>query len=261
VSVPAENSICTIRDDFEVTDLPKDETFFEPYLQYYVKEILDIGGEAYSSRTLDGKISGLFIYDRSEKSGTIFTRSREAFDLFYELRPFNFLFAELNTEHENEPYDIYKVEFGNTFIEHRFGHEISVAKRENMGEVKQFMISAHPGINGKWVEVALKDGERCFLVKLEDQIAGLAWASLVNRVGRLHSLYVNPQFRGLGIGEDLLRARLLWLRSNRARFAFSEISRFNAPSAKIATRAGMMVSGQIFQYFRKTLPGSPALKI
>jgi len=83
----------------------------------------------------------------------------------------------------------------------------------------------------------------------------LGWLSIVNGVGRLHSLHVKPQFRRIGIGEDILFARLLWLRSKRARSAFSEISRDNPPSSRIAMKGRMMPSGTIFQYFKKDRGG------
>ena len=234
---------------------PNGFSFFEPYLQYFIRETIGAGGEAYVSRTSEGNISGLFVYDGSEKTGTIYTRSKEAFDYFYELRPANFLFAELKTEHESEVYDIYTIDLENLAIVHRFSHEISIAEEGDVDEIGQFMASAHPGINKRWVNVALKEGERCFFVRLGKEIAGLGWLSIVNNIGRLHSLHVKPQFRRIGIGEDILFARLLWLRSKRARSAFSEISRDNSPSSRIAMKGRMTPSGTIFQYFKKDSSG------
>jgi len=230
---------------------PNGFSFFEPYLQYFVRETLGAGGEAYVSRTSEGNISGIFVYDGSEKTGTIYTISRRVFDYFYELRPFDFLFAEMKTEHESEIYDIYNVDLANLALVHRFSHEISIAEEGDIDEIRQFMSSTHPGINRRWVKVALNAGERCFFVRLGKEIAGLGWLSVVNGIGRLHSLHVKPQFRRMGIGEDILFARLLWLRSKRARSAFSEISRDNSASSRIATKGRMTPSGTIFQYFKK----------
>lgn len=235
-------------------------SFFEPYLRYFVKEVLEIGGEAYVSRTSEGAVSGLFIYDDFERIGTVYTISREVFDYFYELKPFNFLFAEMTTEVESEIYDIYTINLQNAAIDHRFSHEISMAEEEHIDEIEQFMVSTHPGINRKWVKVALKNGDKCFTVRLGNEIAGLGWLSLVNGIGRIHSLYVKPQFRRIGIGEDILHARLLWLKSKRARSAFSEISRYNLASSRIAMKGHMSVSGQIFQYFKKNLDKKKELK-
>ena len=235
--------------------LPNGFSFFESYLQYFVRETLEAGGEAYVCRCSEGAVSGILVYDGSEKAGTIYTRSRRVFDYFYELRPANFLFAELKTELESEVYDIYTIDLENLAIVHRFSHEISIAEEGDIDEIGQFMASTHPGINRRWVNVALKEGERCFFVRLGKEIAGLGWLSIVNGIGRLHSLHVKPQFRRIGIGEDILFARLLWLRSKRARSAFSEISRDNPPSSRIAMKGRMMPSGTIFQYFKKDRGG------
>ena len=234
---------------------PNGFSFFEPYLRYFVRETLEAGGEAYVSRTSEGNISGIFVYDGSEKTGTIYTRSRRVFDYFYELKPFDFLFAEMQAEHESEIYDIYKVDLANLAVVHSFSHEISIAEERDVDEIGQFMTSTHPGINKRWVKVALNEGEKCFYVRLGKEIAGLGWLSIVNGIGRLHSLHVKPQFRRIGIGEDILFARLLWIKSRRARSAFSEISRDNSPSSRIAMKGRMTPSGTIFQYFKKDSGG------
>jgi len=239
---------------------PEGFSFFKPYLQYFVREVLEIGGEAYVSRAFGGNISGLFIYDEFEKYGTVFTRSRKVFDYFCGLKPFNFLFAELKTEVESEVYDIYSIDLENHGIVHRFSHEISMADDGQLSEIERFMVLAHPEINRRWTRVALKNGDKCFTVRLDGEIAGLGWVSFVRGIGRIHSLFVKPEFRKLGIGEDILYARLLWLKSNRARFAFSEISRNNAPSSRIASKAQMRPCGQVFQYYMKNLVSNEPLK-
>jgi ribosomal protein S18 acetylase RimI-like enzyme len=236
---------------------PHGFSFFEPYLGYFIREVLEIGGEAYVSRSSEGAISGIFIYDDSEKLGTIFTRSREVFDYFYELKPFNFLFSEMRAEVESEIFDIYAIDLEDRAIVHRFSYEISTVEGGQIGEIEQFMVLTHPGINRRWVNVALKNGDRCFVIRLGNEIAGLGWVSFMNGVGRLHSLYVKPQFRKMGIGEDIVYARLLWLKSKHASSAFSEISRYNFSSSRIAVKAQFGVSGQIFQYFKKE-PGKKA---
>jgi GNAT superfamily N-acetyltransferase len=261
VSESGDMAVSKLSSPFDV-DLvfPEGFSFFEPYLQYFTREVLEIGGEAYVSRASDGSISGLFIYDDFEKSGTICTRSREVFDNFCGLKPFNFLFAELKTEVESEVYDIYSIDLENHDIVHRFSHEISMADDGQIGEIERFMVLANPGMNRRWIRVALKNGDKCLTVRLDSEIAGLGWVSFVRGIGRIHSLFVKPQFRKLGIGEDILYARLLWLKSNNARSAFSEISRYNSPSSRIASKAQMRVCGQMFQYFRKNLTSNELLK-
>ena len=247
-----EMEVSEIRKLFDIDFVfPSDLSFFTHFLRYHIKETLEIGGEAYVSRTSNGAVSGIFIYDDYEKVGTIYTRSREVFDYFYGLKPFDFLFAEMGTELESEIYDIYTVDLENLVLAHRFSYEISIADREHIGEIEQFMTSTHPGINKRWVGVALKNADTCFIVKLGNEIAGVGWLSLVNGIGRLHSLYVRPQLRRIGIGKDILNARLLWLKSRHAHSAFTEISRYNIPSARNVMKAQMKVFGQAFQYFKK----------
>jgi GNAT superfamily N-acetyltransferase len=240
---------------------PNPISFFEPHLRYYVKETLEIGGEAYVSKDSDGAIAGIFIYDDSERTGTIFTSSREVFERFYRLKSFESIFAELRTDHEYEPYDIYTLDLGDHSIAHRFKHEISVEEDRDIGEIEQFMVSTHHGLNRRWVNVALKDGDKCFTVRLGDEIAGMGWLSIVNSIGRLHSLFVQPQFRRIGIGEDIVNARLFWLKAKNAHSAFSEISRDNRSSSRIAMKAGMRPTGQIYQYAKKDSYGKTGLRL
>jgi GNAT superfamily N-acetyltransferase len=116
-----------------------------------------------------------------------------------------------------------------------------------IGEIERFMVLAHPGMNRRWTRVALKNGDKCFTVRLDNEIAGLGWVSFVRGIGRIHSLFVKPQFRKLGIGEDILHARLLWLKSKHA-------------SSRIASKAQMKPCGQVFQYFKKKLVNNEPLK-
>ena len=236
---------------------PNGFSFFQPYLEYWIKETLEIGGEAYVSETEAGNGSGLFLYDDYEKAGSIFTRSREVFDYFYKLKPFKSIYAELQTEHPKEIYDIHTVDLENNALDHTFSHTISVADVEQIEEIRQFMLSTHPGTDPRWIDVALTNGDRCVTVRLGDEIAGVGWLSLVNGIGRLHSLFVKPRFREIGVGMDILFARLLWLKSKHARMALSEISVNNLQSSRISVRGGMKVSGQVYQYFR-TETGKPA---
>ena len=229
---------------------PDGFSYFQPYLEYWIKETLEIGGEAYVSETADGEGSGLFLYDDYEKAGSIFTRSREVFDYFYKLKPFKSIYAELQTEHPKEVYDIHTIDLENSSLEHTFSHAVSVADMEQIKEIQQFMLSTHPGTNPRWLDVALRNGDRCVTVRFGDEIAGVGWLSLVNGIGRLHSLFVRPRFRRIGVGLDILFARLLWLKSKSARLALSEISVNNLESSRISTRGGMKVSGQVYQYFK-----------
>jgi ribosomal protein S18 acetylase RimI-like enzyme len=230
---------------------PDGFSFYQPYLRYSVKEALDVGGEAYVANNPDGITLGLFIYDASERLGTIYTKSREVFDYFFKLKPFSFLWSEFATENQSEIFDIYTLDLEDRPIVHSFKHQITLADDQQVDDVERFIISAQPEINKKWVRVAFANGEKCFTIRLDKEVAGLAWLSNVNGIGKLHSLNVKPQFRKMGMGRDLLFARLLWLKAKHARTAFSEISRQNLPSVKVAMKGNMTATRQVFQYYGK----------
>ena len=226
-------------------------SFFDPYLNYFVEEMLKIGGDAVVSTDPEGKKTGLYIYDPAEMVATVFTSHSEVFNYFLGYRSHDVLFSEIRTEIRNEPYSIYSIDIGNCEQSGRFSHEVRLADGYDIDAIEKFMTAANPKMNRRWVRVATESGDKCFVVELGDEIAGLGWLSLVNGRGRLHSLYVSPQFRRQGIGTDLLRARLMWLRAKRAKSAFSEISDLNEPSSTIAEGEGMKKVGKIYQYFGK----------
>jgi len=61
--------VSQIRNAFDIDlVLPEGFSFFQPYLQHWIKEVLGVGGEAYVTKTATGSISGLFIYDDDEKT-------------------------------------------------------------------------------------------------------------------------------------------------------------------------------------------------
>src|SRR6266478_5731675 len=51
-------------------------------------------------------------------------------------------------------------------LDHTFNHPVSVAGIEQIGEIQQFMLSTHPGTNPRWIDVALRNGDRCVTVQL-----------------------------------------------------------------------------------------------
>ena len=138
-------------------------------------------------------------------------------------------------------------------LDHAFRHEVNIDS--NADEVERYMVALTPGLNKRWVRVALDNGDICSVVKIGGKIAGIGWASLVNDIGRLHNLYVERQFRRTGIAQDLLYARLLWLRSRHARSLFAEIAHDNIPSLAHVAKGGMRVTGHVFQYFKEKTHG------
>lgn len=233
--------------DGQLRDLPKGLSFFDPILRHEAKEALEAGGEVLVSQNFKGEKNGLFIYDNYEATGTIFTKSREAFDRFYGLKPSSYIFSELEVaEHPKEVWNIWQLDVDNAPLNHRFKHHVSM--EYDVGEIERFMAFAQPESNRQWVSVALKNGDKCFVVKIGNKIVGIAWMTIVGSVARSHGLYVEPQFRRKGIMTDNLQARLIYLRSKRVRTLINEIAESNVESSGHAEKAGERIMGKIFLY-------------
>ncbi len=233
--------------DEELRDLPKGLSFFDPIIRHEAKEALEAGGEVYVSRNSYGHKSGLFIYDGYEATGTIFTRSREVFDHFYLLKHSSYIFSEYEVaEHPKEVWNIWQLDVDKVALEHRFKHDVSM--EYDVGDIERFIASSQPETNRRWIKVALRNGDKCFVVRIANRIVSIAWMTIAGGVARSHGLYVEPQFRRMGIMRDNLQARLIYLKSRHVHTLINEISESNMASARHAANAGEKIVGKIFLY-------------
>jgi ribosomal protein S18 acetylase RimI-like enzyme len=115
-------------------------------------------------------------------------------------------------------------------------------------EIERFMTLTQPEPNRKWISVALRNGEKCFVVRIANKIVGMAWMTIVDGMARSHGLYVEPQFRRMGIMRDNLQARLIYLKSRHVHTLINEISESNIASSSHASKAGEKIVGKIFLY-------------
>ena len=227
--------------------MPKGLSLFDPILRHEVKEALEAEGEVYVSKNSEGAKNGLFIYDSYEATGTIFTKSREVFDRFYQLKPSSYIFSELQVaELPKEVWNIWQLDVDKTPIDHRFKHHVSMG--DNVRELEQFMTATQPETNRRWVSVALRNGDKCFVVKIAGRIVGIAWMTIVDGMARSHGLYVEPQFRRMGITQDNFQARLIYLKSRHVHTLINEIAESNIASYSHAAKIGEKIIGKIFLY-------------
>jgi ribosomal protein S18 acetylase RimI-like enzyme len=247
----ADIQITEIKKESEMPAFPGGLSDFPiSYLRYWVKEALDIGGEACVSKTSTGEISGLCVYDDYEQTGTVFTKSKEVFDYFFKMKPFSSCFSEIKAEHSNKAFEILSVDNLNGItLGREFKHQISIER--NVSEIERFMTSVHYGLNPNWVRVALANGDKCFAARIGKDIVGIAWLSLVDGIGRVSDLYVKQQFRRNGIAGDLFYARLIYLKSRRARSYFAEIAHDNEAAMSHALKVGLKVTGVVYEYFQE----------
>lgn len=237
--------IRTIED--QISGLPKGLSIFDPIIPHETKEAIEAGGEAYVSQNPRGEANGLFIYDNWEATGTIFTKSREVFDIFFGMKPSSYIFSELDVpDHTKETWNIWQLDVEKAPVEHKFRHHVSMTN--NVREIERFMAATQPETNMRWITVALRSGDKCFVTKIADRIVGMAWMTMANGIARSHGLYVEPQFRRMGIMRDNLQARLIYLKSRGIHALINEIAEPNIPSSKHAEKAGEKIVGKIFLY-------------
>ncbi|MGA2663586.1 MAG: GNAT family N-acetyltransferase [Nitrososphaerales archaeon] len=234
--------------DEQLGGLPRGlSSFYDPLLDHEAREALEAGGEVFVSQDAGGAKDGLFIYDGHEATGTIFTRSREAFDRFFALKPSSYVFSELEVaEHPREAWNVWQLDVDRAPSDHRFKYQVGID--DDVGEIERFMAAAQPETNRKWVGVALRNGDKCFVVKIGGRIVGIAWMTIVGEVARSHGLYVEPQFRRMGVTRDNFHARLIYLKSRRVHTLINEIAESNVASYSHAERIGERVVGKLFLY-------------
>ncbi len=233
--------------DEQLDSLPTGLSFFDPFLRHEIKEEIEAGGEVFLSRDPEGVTNGLFIYDVFEATGTVFTKSREVFDYFYGLKPSSYVFSELTVQDlPREDWNIWRLDVDKASMGHRFKHEVSI--ENNVEEIERFVALAQPETNIRWVGVAIRNGDKCFVVKIAGRIVGIAWMSIIGNIARSHSIYVEPQFRRMGLMKDCLQARLIYLKSRRVHTLVNEIAESNVASSNHAAKAGEKVVGKMYLY-------------
>jgi GNAT superfamily N-acetyltransferase len=225
-----------------------DFSFFAPHIKHQINETLAIGGEAYVAWSKNQTIAGLFIFDGHERVGTIYTKSKEIFEYFFESAPDSYIYSELDVGQPCETFDIWAIEAKDFPTAHIFKYEVKIAEESDLQDIAKFLEEEHPYMNPKWVKIAYENGGKFFTVRIARQIAGLGWATLVNGVGRMNDVYVLRKFRNNGIAKDILHARFMWLKAHGAKWSFSEVLSSNKTMARIAEKEGLKVVGHIYEY-------------
>ena len=231
----------------QLGDLPKGLSLFDPVIRHEAKEAIEAGGEVFVSTDGQERKNGLFIYDKYEATGTIFTQSRAAFDAFFKLKPSSFVFSELLvSDLPSETWNIWQLDVDKSRIAHRFKHHVSV--EQDAGEIERFIAVTQPETNRRWVGVALRNGDKCFVVRVGGRLVCMAWMTIAGDFARSHGLYVGPQFRRMGMMRDNLQARLIYLRSRHVHTLINEIAESNTASVAHAVKSGERIAGRIFLY-------------
>jgi [ribosomal protein S18]-alanine N-acetyltransferase len=221
--------------------------WFNPFLPYFAQEACRCGGDARVVREA-GAIAGLLVSDPIERVASAFSRSRSVAETWVRGRGPYGIYSDFSFEPRGEVLDIFSAPMGADLSAHRFRHPIRSVSEGDLPAVLDLMREAYGVVNERWFEGLAAAPEAGFIAEAGGRVAGVGWVSVVGPHARLHSLTVRAPHRRMGLGTDLLFARLLWARRAGASDVLSEISARNVASRSIAVRAGMRHVGEIYFY-------------
>jgi GNAT superfamily N-acetyltransferase len=220
--------------------------WFNPLLEHFMLESLRCGGDVSVAEGPSG-VAGVYLYSPTEGLASAFTRSPEIASEFFRRHASVPMYASFALVLHAEPFLVYSGGAGSGPSEERFVHAIRIARSSDLPEASRVLRDVNGNVDDRWMSSMPYSSERCFLAEVDGELAGVAFASLVGRTGRLHSLAVRTRYRRLGVGGDLFRARRMWLSAAGADSLLSEIAERNTPSRRIAEGGGMTVAGRMFR--------------
>lgn len=230
--------------------------WFNPFLPHFARETIASGGRVRVALE-DDRVLGLLLHDGSERTASVFSRSRELVASLSRSVADAAVYAEVELERPCERFAVCKVPLVGE-PQHRFRHRVRVASEADLEPVAQLLGEVYGISSRRWLDATREEGETCLVVDLDGQLAGAAWVLPAGACARLHTLTVRPGARRLGIGTDLVFARLSFAWRGGAHEALSEISESNVASRAVAERAGMRAVGRLFLYPSPAIaPGNP----
>lgn len=217
---------------------------FDPFLPSFAEQVTAVGGEV-ETGWRDERLDALLLFVRAERLGSAFVRDPSDLGrVGSRIAP-----GELYVEHPvpaiRETLDVFRFDLERARPRAPMRHPVRIADRRD-GEALSGLAGPAP-LERRWTDALWESGETAFAAEIDGTIVGAAWAGRAGTFGRVHSLYVHPRYRRLGVGSDLLGARLRWLRAEGAREVVTEIAIDNAPSLATTRRAGGAPIGRMYR--------------
>ncbi|MGA8664270.1 MAG: GNAT family N-acetyltransferase [Thermoplasmata archaeon] len=221
--------------------------WFNPFLPHFVRETLRCGGEVWCAHDAAG-LTGLLLHDPAANITSVFTRDRSLAEERVRNRGGRPAYSDFRFGGPSETYGIYTGNLERPLPAHPFHHTVRPIRGEDLAAVAELMREVEGNVDDRWFRGVQGGAEAGFLIEVGPRLAGVGWVAVVADHARMHSLAVRPMYRHLGLGTDLLFARLLWARAAGARSVLSEIADQNLPSRAVAEAGGMRRVGEIFFY-------------
>ncbi len=217
---------------------------FDPFLPSFARQILAAGGSAEAGRRGD-RLDALLLFVAAERLGTAFARVPPDLGVMGSRVAPGDLFVEHAVPGIRETLDVLRFDLERHPSGHALRHSVRVADPSDRDALSAIADSS--SLARRWTDALWAGGETAFVAEVDGRIVGTAWAGRAGPFGRVHSLCVSPGYRRLGIGADLLEARLRWLRAEGAREVVTEIAIDNLPSLAITRHAGGAPIGRMYR--------------
>lgn len=237
----------SINDIIKISEFSK--STFDHFIPLFVRQALASSGEVFVSEE-GGSLRGLYIYDPLEETGTCFTNSISTVKNFYSLGLGAEFFSEIKFKEGAKIEKINYLNISGYESSLNIRNHIEILDFSRLSDIKRFLKKAYHKVNEKWVATAMETGEKCFCCEVDNHIIGMGWISPFMNVARLHSLYVEPEYRHISIGKDLLISRLYYAAHSGINKVISEIPEQSIYSQRIATEQGFRIDGILYSYQR-----------
>ena len=224
-------------------------SYFQEFLGKYVRQCFNAGGTVYYSLNRRNEITGILIMNEEEGEGAIFVNETESLSVLASRAGNIAMFSEINLPIRGDKYLIMESDLSETSNLTSFGNSVEILKKSELSNLMDCINAIYPRTRVNSIKTSLDDGDICFVVRAGESIVGFAFVSISGNIGRLPLFGVLPEFRGLGIGSDLVRARILFLRQIGLKKVFSEIKESNSESMRISQKFGFRKAGVIWLYF------------
>ncbi len=223
-------------------------SFFQNFLKKYVIQGILSGSTVLYSINSKDQVTGIFIYSQEEREGAIFAKDVESFSLLAPHGRNVSIFSELKLPIKGDRYLIMEGDISVGSDVQSCGNLIEVLQISDLPDLMECVKSVYSFAQSSSVRASLQDGDICFIARINNHIAGFAFLSIANHDGRFPLIGVLQEYHGLGIGNDLMRARMSFLKKMGVRRVFSEIEEHNVRSLELSKKFGFKPVGQLWLY-------------
>ena len=225
---------------------------FGPFLEHWVEKSLLSGDRvAVAIDQSARELAGIAFYNREGRIATVLCRDMQVNELLRRYIKSKDFFSE--TRHMWGSGPAY-----NTFETQRIyrldgipdvTYDATVVRpmtEADLGAVAALAKRVWKAKASRWVKACLASGDLGYVAVVDGRVVGFGFACMCGTHGRLHTLAVDPAYRGRGLAKQLHRARLQAMRLMGVVDVVDEIASWNLASIRISTLSGFQPVGEMF---------------